>query len=320
MKDYKHMSCVVCGDRFDESSDIVVCPVCGAPHHRECWKEEGHCFFEDRHADGYEWVPDRVVIGGSDYESSDEKSADGEFGSKSANDDGMMVCPVCFEKTSKNSDYCEKCGYYIAQFRNSRFADVVEDTQDFQLINGVPAGDIKRFVGPMWVYYVPRFLKMVKKKSGISFNFTAFITQGLWFFSRKMYAMGAVLIAFMLGVSAYQAFFYDVFNSALGSLVDEMTMLDLLNYDNMLFWGLMLYYFMSFLQCVVVVCCGLFGNKMYMNFCVKRVKKINRQATKFHLNKDQFNDALKHKGGVATLPAVSAGACYFIILYAIMLI
>ena len=37
---YEGCQCPVCGKSFQESDDIVVCPQCGAPHHRECWKQE----------------------------------------------------------------------------------------------------------------------------------------------------------------------------------------------------------------------------------------------------------------------------------------
>ena len=43
MAEYTHLPCAVCGKEFDENSDVVVCPVCGTPHHRECYKQLGHC-------------------------------------------------------------------------------------------------------------------------------------------------------------------------------------------------------------------------------------------------------------------------------------
>ena len=45
--------CVACGKKFTPEDDIVVCPECGAPYHRACYKELGHCVHADRHAEGY---------------------------------------------------------------------------------------------------------------------------------------------------------------------------------------------------------------------------------------------------------------------------
>ncbi|MBP0980525.1 MAG: hypothetical protein J6Q18_03075, partial [Oscillospiraceae bacterium] len=54
---YEGLVCDVCGNPFDNESDIVVCPDCGTPHHRECWFQLGHCINEEAHAEGFEWAP-----------------------------------------------------------------------------------------------------------------------------------------------------------------------------------------------------------------------------------------------------------------------
>ena len=40
---YKGYKCAACGNVFDENDDVVVCPECGAPHHRSCYLEKGQC-------------------------------------------------------------------------------------------------------------------------------------------------------------------------------------------------------------------------------------------------------------------------------------
>lgn len=53
---YKGVSCPVCGQEFKEGDDIVVCPECGAPHHRSCYKQLGHCALQQElHEKGLEW-------------------------------------------------------------------------------------------------------------------------------------------------------------------------------------------------------------------------------------------------------------------------
>ena len=34
--DFTKYTCPVCGETFQNGDDVVVCPECGAPHHREC--------------------------------------------------------------------------------------------------------------------------------------------------------------------------------------------------------------------------------------------------------------------------------------------
>lgn len=42
---------------FPKTEDIVVCPDCGAPHHRECYQRLGHCALIENHKLGKNWDP-----------------------------------------------------------------------------------------------------------------------------------------------------------------------------------------------------------------------------------------------------------------------
>ena len=45
---YTGVHCPVCDKKFTDEDDIVVCPVCGTPHHRACYQQEGRCAFEEQ--------------------------------------------------------------------------------------------------------------------------------------------------------------------------------------------------------------------------------------------------------------------------------
>ena len=47
--DFTKFHCPVCNKNFTENDDVVVCPECGTPHHRECYKITGKCFNEGLH-------------------------------------------------------------------------------------------------------------------------------------------------------------------------------------------------------------------------------------------------------------------------------
>ena len=47
--DYIGLKCPICGKPFTADDDIVVCPQCGAPYHRECYIKAGKCIYEDKH-------------------------------------------------------------------------------------------------------------------------------------------------------------------------------------------------------------------------------------------------------------------------------
>lgn len=56
--------CPVCRGAFKENDNVVVCPECGTPHHRECYAKENKCGLESYHAAGFVWngyLPDEEI-------------------------------------------------------------------------------------------------------------------------------------------------------------------------------------------------------------------------------------------------------------------
>lgn len=47
--------CPVCKAPFTGNADIVVCPVCGTPHHRVCYSAQNKCALEELHEKGFVW-------------------------------------------------------------------------------------------------------------------------------------------------------------------------------------------------------------------------------------------------------------------------
>ena len=41
--------CALCKAYLFEEDDVVYCPECGAPHHRECYNGIGHCALDGLH-------------------------------------------------------------------------------------------------------------------------------------------------------------------------------------------------------------------------------------------------------------------------------
>ena len=56
---YSYEKCPVCEKEFANDDDIVVCPLCGTPHHRDCYKKNGECSNYDKHSEGFHWTPSK---------------------------------------------------------------------------------------------------------------------------------------------------------------------------------------------------------------------------------------------------------------------
>ena len=68
--EFTEYKCPVCDKQFKKGDDVVVCPECGAPHHRECYEKEGHCHFADKHGADFSFEKEQL----EEAEQQDRKS------------------------------------------------------------------------------------------------------------------------------------------------------------------------------------------------------------------------------------------------------
>ena len=55
MSNFTGSKCIICENEFNDNDDIVVCPECGTPYHRECYQKEGKCVNVRLHDQGKSW-------------------------------------------------------------------------------------------------------------------------------------------------------------------------------------------------------------------------------------------------------------------------
>lgn len=197
---YDNQSCPVCEHVFNENDDVVVCPECGTPHHRECWHNAGGCKNEPLHAQGFEWSLPVAP-------QAEEK--------KSGKPD--IVCPNCGTHNPAGAPECENCGMKFVVFglnfmdkqnelemnsnsyeSNADHGHAAEsnstDTEPRvkETVDGVAADDIREFVRVNHADYLKKFKRIANKR--ISFNWSAFFFSFYWFFYRKMIKQGIVVL------------------------------------------------------------------------------------------------------------------------------
>lgn len=102
---YKDYKCDGCGKIFEETDDIVVCPECATPQHRECYKEKGGCVNAHLHSEDFQWQGEKQPSS-KPIEIKDEKK-------ESAPD---LICPNCQHPNPHGSTVCQKCGMKFTIF------------------------------------------------------------------------------------------------------------------------------------------------------------------------------------------------------------
>lgn len=94
--EFTEYKCPICDKQFKKGDDVVVCPECGAPHHRECYEKEGHCHFADKH--------------GADFSFEKEQLEEAEQQAEQDAKDGVVLCKRCGAENPKEMFYCCNCG------------------------------------------------------------------------------------------------------------------------------------------------------------------------------------------------------------------
>lgn len=352
MINFTGIKCPVCGKAFTDEDDIVVCPQCGAPYHRDCYQEKGQCIFDELHEKGKEWAPPPPPKPPVTAEVKDRE------------------CPVCGGLNAHSSQFCSHCGAPLShaapppfQGQDSGKQPPVQgpyqnpyqpggasqgryygqmpyifdpmggvspaDTLDM----GVSYGDASKLVKQNTAYYMPTF-RYMKQTGRNKFNFCAFLFSGAWMLYRKQYKYGIVVTALMLLLYLlYLAASVFVATPALLELMQQagidvsggigmgltneqlLVISQLITEDPSLYLELCLPMICLLLMLALMIFIGVRGNKMYMRHCiitVRRVKAADLAA--------EPNMTLDQKGGVNTSVAVCMFVCYFLLVNVVPLL
>lgn len=219
---YENLTCAHCGKPMHDGEDIVVCPVCATPQHRECWMQTGHCANDSLHASGYVWKRENPVY--ENKTETDSASSNSKVchicGSENPNDSlhcgncGALfgenksenrnpVCVHCGTHNDSDARHCKNCGApLLAQgefFNTNPYMGKSEFKED-DIIAGEKAGDLAMFIQASSHRYLRKFKRFADGKK-LSINFAAFFFAPYWFFYRKLYKAGAFFVVFFAAVS-----------------------------------------------------------------------------------------------------------------------
>lgn len=186
---YDNKVCDGCSETMHENDDIVVCPECGTPQHRECYKKNNQCVNAHLHAEGFDWKAAHAEPEEQKEPEPVKEAAESEATEPTARQ--------IFSDFASGNDVSE---IPLPEFH---IDGIYIDGQTYGANEDIGGATVKEVVTYTQVNsrnYLKRFIRNRNKKKFVSWNWGAFFFGPAWFFYRKLYKIGAFLLA--LAVSA----------------------------------------------------------------------------------------------------------------------
>lgn len=293
MSRFDNKLCPVCRIPLNENSDVVVCPVCGTPHHRACYLKYNRCGVESMHASGFVWngrLPDEEPEEPSAPEQPEntEQSAALHSDDTAENDPHHAEYPGGTPGSGGNT---ENMGGFDGLDLDEMMSRMRRQTMDeTRGEDGVSNKELSYFVGRSVMHYSQAFsvfrapLLPGQKRRHVFFNLCSGLFAPVHQFYRRMDLAGIVLLLVEL-------LYYvpTMFNAAgIGSievLRNIQIMTSLLNFAAM-----------------IVMC--MFGDYIYYRLCVKKIKKIRMNYDDGRA--EGYYQALTENGSPSWLRAIIA--------------
>ena len=307
MTRYTGNHCPVCEQAFTDTDDIVVCPDCGTPYHRDCWKKVGAYMHRSEHAAGFEWQP--------------------EIGPEAVKAAHEATCPNCGTRNTPGAARCSHCGCPLPRSEadsadaakpeeqvpiyardpsavNNRSAAPGPHIETYSAdreggiyrreigpedtIDGIKAKDWAAYVGRSPMYYLMQFFRMSITNRKAAVCLSAFLFGPAYLFYRKMWKEG-LLTAILTIVLSIPTFIeiISVFNPSLLGAMPLGWLPVAVNVCAVASWALN-------------IILGLFAVSWYRREAKKNIDRIYAD----YPDGEARTDALLQKGGTNLLAAL----------------
>ena len=323
MGKYQDVDCPICHKPIENGEPVAVCPECGAPYHKHCIEQTKQCVHQDLHALGKNWEP--------------PKKAQANYVKDEPN-----RCSRCGALNPAQGLFCEVCGNPLRTTQQPNPNDPARDPKNHyhgnagvnigpenpagrgmqtpppmmeynpfttpfggvnpdEKIDDVPVRDVAIFVGQNTPYFIPKFKQMSDKTGGMFFNFAAMFFHGFYFLYRKMYLWGLLFLIVMFALSTPSLLMYiDTIRKVLDPNAAAW-----FNSDQLIVLGNTL----SMVSVVVRFVCGILANRLYKNYTMQKIKKIQEE----YPDHDAYVAALTKQGSISSKLIVVCVIGYFVL-------
>ncbi len=311
---YTGQVCTGCAKVISEEDDIVVCPVCGTPQHRECWEINGECVNVSRHAEKFVWQAAQE----------EPKTANA---APEADKGTSQRCVSCGAGNTKEALTCVNCGapLFGEQGQNpmQSFFNVAGTVSNPFLygvtldpeseIEGAKVKDIACYVQSASSRYIHMFKELADKRKKFSFNWGAFFFGPYWFFYRKMWKVGlifaGVLLAVALAFSGVVQDFEELYYAYIQMDPDVVPADKIIDTMDLVYDSMFKILPMFAVQLVVGIVGGFVADGLYKKQVIKGVKTLREQ---FPADRAYEGASLK-RGGTSIFIAFAAYLGYNVI-------
>lgn len=197
--EFTKYSCPLCGQAFKDTDDVVVCPDCGIPHHRECWFNNGKCANSERH--GIK-EPIEVEFKQVEQENNIENSTENSIEKNDENTSGNAQVFGYFGNTNLGENQEKEPPQKIVQDIMNRLNN---NSQEEVVIDNHKLSFFAAAIGKNQEYYLPRFMLFEKVKKAFSWNIAGFFVPLAWTLYRKMYKLSALIFALYMVIFSISA-------------------------------------------------------------------------------------------------------------------
>lgn len=287
---YEGYTCPICNKAFTPNDDVVACPHCGLPHHRGCWAQEGHCRLEHLHNTEEQWSRAKVTPNTDNASNAPGRdSVDGDL--------PHQICPRCHTRNPEFAEICTHCGLRLNaagdwQSANHNHEHTYGEYQPFrnhthstgdvnpnEEVSGTKAEYLAAIVGSKTPYYLPRFRRMSRNGSNLSWNWAAFFFGPYWFLYRKMYGIGTLYLALQIFQTGVTAFVYNTLGINNATTYAEIFNIveNAMNNRSYMYY-LMAIWVLSLIVFAINLATSALGNRLYLNHCTKQIQRARTKT------------------------------------------
>lgn len=269
MNRFENKLCPICRARFTDKADVVVCPICGTPHHRVCYEIRGKCGLENLHESGFVWngrLPDEPEPVYSQPQNPYENTQTAQNSTSGQNTADIDPMSAMF------GDADDGFNGFLKKLTDPALGE-----------DGVSMKELTTYAATSAFHYGRAFdifrSNIGGKKRKVFFNLASGFLAPAFQFYRKMDVFGVVAMLILMVPFTIAAFFPTMFQNQSA------------------------YFLLNLYNLAGLVLLSAFGDYFYYKHAVKTIIKF-RGSFEGDTQSDEYYEALAEKGRPSVLRAV----------------